>query len=389
MSHRSLAQNPIVWLVLLVTGSLGISLMRYLPADTNIPLQRLQPVADQASSKSANPNFITAAVEKVGPSVVRINSTRQSSRNPASQSRIMRGTGSGLIVDSQGLILTNAHVVDGADTVTVILDDGRSFTGQVLGEDASADVAVVKVAASDLPAAAIGDSAAVSPGDWAIAIGNPLGLDQTVTIGVISGVDRVGSAIGSRDSRDRFIQTDAAINPGNSGGPLLNQQGQVIGINTAMIGDAQGLGFAIPINRAQEIANQLIAQEGFAAPVAAAEMTATSGNQLVAATDAMVLSDSSSSDKVIVGAAIVGTGAGVLALSAKRAGYWGAGSKPGNYQSAQPANPRLQRKLLRLLHGDQAAAQRLLAHVKLTHPGRSADWAVEKVIYDLERDRGR
>lgn len=256
MSHRSFWQSPLVWLTLLTAGGIGLSLPRYLP--NNTPLQPLQPIANQVSpATTANPNFITAAVERVSPAVVRINSTRQFSRNPVS-GRAVRGTGSGFIVDAQGLILTNAHVVDGANTVTVVLNDGRSLQGQVLGRDESADVAVVKISASNLPTVTMGDSTAVQPGDWAIAIGNPLGLDHTVTVGVISGVDRLGSAIGSRDSQDRFIQTDAAINPGNSGGPLLNQQGQVIGINTAIIGgDAQGLGFAIPINRAQAIANQI------------------------------------------------------------------------------------------------------------------------------------
>jgi serine protease Do len=257
MTHRSFWQSPLVWLTLLTAGGIGLSLPRYLP--DNAPLQSLQPIANQAApATTANPNFITAAVERVSPAVVRINSTRQFSRNPAMSGRVLRGTGSGFIVDAQGLILTNAHVVDGANTVTVVLNDGRSLQGQVLGRDESADVAVVKIPASNLPTVTMGDSTAVQPGDWAIAIGNPLGLDHTVTVGVISGVDRLGSAIGSRSSQDRFIQTDAAINPGNSGGPLLNQQGQVIGINTAIIGgDAQGLGFAIPINRAQAIADQI------------------------------------------------------------------------------------------------------------------------------------
>jgi len=172
---------------------------------------------------------------------------------------VVRGTGSGFIFKSDGLVLTNAHVVDGADTVTVTLKDGREFTGQVLGEDTLTDVAVVKIQATDLPVVKVGNSEQLRPGEWAIAIGNPLGLDNTVTAGIISGTGRSSADVGVPDKRINFIQTDAAINPGNSGGPLLNQQGQVIGINTAIIGGAQGLGFAIPINRAQAIANQLIA----------------------------------------------------------------------------------------------------------------------------------
>jgi len=172
---------------------------------------------------------------------------------------VVRGTGSGFIFKSDGLVLTNAHVVDGADTVTVTLKDGREFTGQVLGEDTLTDVAVVKIQATGLPVVKVGNSEQLRPGAWAIAIGNPLGLDNTVTAGIISGTGRSSADVGVPDKRINFIQTDAAINPGNSGGPLLNQQGQVIGINTAIIGGAQGLGFAIPINRAQAIANQLIA----------------------------------------------------------------------------------------------------------------------------------
>jgi S1-C subfamily serine protease len=154
--------------------------------------------------------------------------------------------------------LTNAHVVNNADTVTVSFSDGRSFEGKVLGEDPVTDIAVVQLPIENLQPVEFGDSAQVRPGQWAIAIGNPLGLQETVTVGVISGLDRPGSAFGASDKRIDFIQTDAAINPGNSGGPLLNARGQVIGVNTAIIGGAQGLGFAIPIDSARRIAQELI-----------------------------------------------------------------------------------------------------------------------------------
>ena len=170
-------------------------------------------------------------------------------------------------------MMTNAHVVDGADRVTVKLKDGREFTGQVVGEDKLTDVAVVKIQANNLPIVQVGNSDQLRPGEWAIAIGNPLGLDNTVTAGIISGTGRSSSEIGSPDRRTNYIQTDAAINPGNSGGPLLNQTGQVIGINTAIIGGAQGLGFAIPINKAQQIANQLIAKGSANHPYLGVEMT--------------------------------------------------------------------------------------------------------------------
>lgn len=151
-------------------------------------------------------------------------------------------------------------MVEGADQVTVTFKDGREMRGEVIGEDPLTDLAVIKVEASSLPTVTIGDSDALRPGEWAIAIGNPLGLDNTVTAGIISATGRTSAQIRVSDKRVQFIQTDAAINPGNSGGPLLNERGEVIGVNTAIIGNAQGLGFAIPINQAQAIANELVAR---------------------------------------------------------------------------------------------------------------------------------
>lgn len=222
-----------------------------------------QPVAQLPTpiSGNTNSNFIAAAVDRTGPAVVRINSSRTLRNRSLQRGRAVQGTGSGFVIKSDGLVLTNAHVVNGADTVTVTLKDGRNFTGKVLGEDELTDVAVVKISASNLPTVNLGNSDQLRPGEWAIAIGNPLGLDNTVTAGIISATDRSSSDVGVPDKRIGFIQTDAAINPGNSGGPLLNQQGQVVGMNTAIIGGgAQGLGFAIPINRATEVANQLVAK---------------------------------------------------------------------------------------------------------------------------------
>ena len=226
---------------------------------------------------SQDSNFVTKVVQEVGPAVVRINSSRtvknqvpdeipeqfrrffgpDSPIQPQPGNRVERGNGSGFIFGSDGRILTNAHVVDGADTVTVKLKDGREFVGKVLGIDTVTDVAVVKIEANNLPVVSLGKSEELQPGEWAIAIGNPLGLDNTVTVGIISATGRSSADVGVPDKRVSFIQTDAAINPGNSGGPLLNQRGQVIGMNTAIIQGAQGLGFAIPIDRAQQIAEQL------------------------------------------------------------------------------------------------------------------------------------
>ncbi len=176
---------------------------------------------------------------------------------PVPQERIERGTGSGFILSIDGQLLTNAHVVADADTVQVTLKDGRTLEGKVVGIDQVTDIAVVKIAADNLPVVKLGNSQNLIPGEWAIAIGNPLGLDNTVTMGIISATDRTSAQVGVPDKRVSFIQTDAAINPGNSGETLLNAQGEVIGVNTAIRADAQGLGFAIPIETAARVANEL------------------------------------------------------------------------------------------------------------------------------------
>ncbi|MCE2719355.1 MAG: HhoA/HhoB/HtrA family serine endopeptidase [Dolichospermum sp.] len=228
-------------------------------------------------SSSGDPNFVVKVVQKTGNAVVRIDSTRTVTTQVPDEfsdpffrgffgnvipsqprSRVERGSGSGFIINSSGQILTNSHVVDGADLVTVTLKDGRTFKGKVLGEDAVTDVAVIQIDANKLPTLALGKSDTLQPGEAVIAIGNPLGLNNTVTSGIISATDRSSSDIGASDKRVDYLQTDAAINPGNSGGPLLNARGEVIGMNTAIIQGAQGLGFAIPINTVQKIAEELI-----------------------------------------------------------------------------------------------------------------------------------
>ncbi|MEF3168073.1 MAG: DegQ family serine endoprotease [Deltaproteobacteria bacterium] len=170
-----------------------------------------------------------------------------------------RGQGSGFIISPDGYLLTNNHVVEGADTIKVKLADGREFTAAVVGTDPQSDVAVIKVDGKNLPYLRLGDSDKLDIGEWVIAIGNPFGLQQTVTVGVVSAKGR--SRLGINDYED-FIQTDAAINPGNSGGPLINIHGEVVGMNTAIVsrsGGYMGIGFAIPINMAKAIKDQLIA----------------------------------------------------------------------------------------------------------------------------------
>jgi S1-C subfamily serine protease len=228
------------------------------------------------SQAASRPNFIAQAVEKVGPAVVRLDAVKKvqsdsehpwnnplfrrffGDRMPPERRRIEQGTGSGFIYRQDGYILTNAHVVQNATQVNVSLKDGRTLQGDVLGTDELTDIAVVKIDAQGLPTAQGGDSEKLVPGQWAIAIGNPLGLDNTVTVGIISAIGRSSKEVGIGNKRVRFIQTDAAINPGNSGGPLLNDRGQVIGINTAIRANAQGLGFAIPIETAKRIAQQIV-----------------------------------------------------------------------------------------------------------------------------------
>jgi serine protease Do len=172
------------------------------------------------------------------------------------------GTGSGVIYDASGWILTNRHVVEDAESLIVELNDGRAFDGTVYGIDPLTDLAIVKVDATDLPEAPMGTSSELEPGQMAIAIGNPLGYKHTVTTGIVSGLGReITASDASQTSAERLrnlIQTDAAINPGNSGGPLVNSSGQVIGINTAVNTTAQGLGFAIPIDVAKPIMQQAL-----------------------------------------------------------------------------------------------------------------------------------
>jgi serine protease Do len=221
--------------------------------------------------------FVAKVVEKVEPAVVEINIARtiktqvlDASGEPFSQwffaentptqvqEQVVYRLGSGFVFNPNGQILTNAHVVKNASRVTVSFADGRTFEGKVLGTDSITDIAVVQIPASNLPYLELGNSDYVQPGQWAIAIGNPLGFRRTVTVGIISGTNRSAKYLGLSDRHVGIIQTDAAINPGNSGGPLLNAHGEVIGVNSAVIRTAERLGFAIPINTAQKIAQQLI-----------------------------------------------------------------------------------------------------------------------------------
>ena len=257
----------LIGFTLIATSLSSCSLLRELRGGSEAPKVEPPPVVhDQPRSVPLQPgeNVIVKAVERVGPSVVRID-TEKDINNPMGQlfglgpsTQRQQGQGSGFITRANGLIFTNEHVVRGADRVNVTLPDGRRFQGTVLGGDPLTDVAVVKVVAENLPVASLGNSDQLRPGEWAIAIGNPFGLNNTVTAGIISAVDRTDANIGE-GQRVPYIQTDAAVNPGNSGGPLISAAGEVIGMNTAIRkAPGAGLSFAVPINLAKRIAQQIV-----------------------------------------------------------------------------------------------------------------------------------
>jgi serine protease Do len=238
--------------VLVVTAALGVGVGVGQVIGGATDLVRANAALEQPAAlpagASTDEQQVVEAVRRVTPAVVSV--THQ------------RGSGTGVIVHPDGLILTNEHVVRGAQQVQIRLADGQTTVGQVLGAARMMDIAVVRVPLRNLPAAQLGDSDQLQPGQSAIAIGNPLGLERSVTRGVVSAVDR--SPRGTQ--MIGMIQTDAAINPGNSGGPLLDSQGRVIGINTAVLSGATafggppavGLGFAVPINDANNVVQQIL-----------------------------------------------------------------------------------------------------------------------------------
>ena len=265
----------------LATTALVVSPPLLLPLFS--PVARAQSLASSAAASLGRQSFVAAAVRRAGPAVVTIDTERTVAAQAGpgglprglmsdplfrqffglpqmSAPRTERGQGSGFIIQADGLVLTNAHVVERSDRVTVGFQNGQRVEGKVVGIDPITDLAVVRLlGGGSWPVAPLGNSDALQVGDWAIAVGNPFGLDHTVTLGIVSSLNRNAAKLGISDKRLDLIQTDAAINPGNSGGPLLNAEGEVVGINTLVrSGPGAGLGFAIPINRARSIAQQLV-----------------------------------------------------------------------------------------------------------------------------------
>jgi len=219
------------------------------------PIQLVQHT--DAALLDAYSQTITGVVNSIAEAVVHVQVTKKIYDRQAKQERLMPGSGSGFIISSDGFIVTNHHVIENATSIKASLADGRQVTAELKGMDPSTDIAVLKIYETNLKALSFADSAQLQPGQIAIAIGNPLGLQHTVTAGVVSALGRTLRASNGR-LIDDIIQTDASLNPGNSGGPLVNSLGQVIGVNTAMIPTAHGICFAVSSNVAAYVAGKLI-----------------------------------------------------------------------------------------------------------------------------------
>jgi S1-C subfamily serine protease len=217
------------------------------PAQGEAAGTAFQDKKDDGALLDAYSQAVTRVVKKVGPAVVHVHVKRSQGNGPARQGQEVEATGSGVIITPDGYCVTNSHVVEGANVFNTTSADGSSYNAVLVGQDTATDLALLRIQASGLPIAGLGDSDRLQVGQLAIAIGNPLGYQNTVTAGVVSAL---GRSLRSRNGRliENVIQTDAALNPGNSGGPLADSKGLVIGINTAIISSAQGICFAIPVN---------------------------------------------------------------------------------------------------------------------------------------------
>ena len=249
--------------IIALTG--GVSLLSFV-----LPLRSFGP--SMAIARTLGPDTIADLAEKAAPAVVNIDTVTRRAGMPAEMDPFFqffgipgegfrntprqneqRGVGSGFVLDAGGLVVTNHHVIRGSSTIKVTLQDGRSFDARIVGQDPSSDLALLRVKATGLPTLKLATAGRIRVGEWVVAIGSPLGLSTTVTAGIVSALNRDVSI----NERVAFIQTDAPINPGNSGGPLLNLDGEVVGVNTAIAARAQGIGFAIPVETVQMVTQQL------------------------------------------------------------------------------------------------------------------------------------
>jgi putative serine protease PepD len=258
----ALRRAVIVVLVFLAGAFAGVGIFaKVSPPSLGLSAPALSAPAASAASVGAGGDFVTRVYNSASTCVVNITTTQTRLDfffNPIP----MKGVGSGVVIDKRGYILTNNHVIAGAETIQVTLADGKKETGKVIGADPGTDIALVKIDPTgvDLHVATLGDSSKTVVGEWVVAIGNPFGLDRTVTVGVIGALGRsIRSEAGQ--TINGLMQTDASINPGNSGGPLLNARGEVIGINTAILsksGGSEGVGLAIPIDAAMKVVDELL-----------------------------------------------------------------------------------------------------------------------------------
>ena len=265
----SLLLLPVCWCAVVLTGCSGKNESPLFLESNRKGGEAEAPVKDVPTDILSTQKAFTNVSKKVTPSVVNISTVSRKKviqpffeANPffedffgAPQTRQDKSLGSGFLISKDGYIVTNNHVVHDAESVQVKLSNDKVYDAKVVGGDPKTDIAVIKINSTDLPVAVFGNSDKLEVGQWAIAIGNPFGLDRTMTVGVISATGRTNMGI---EAYENFIQTDASINPGNSGGPLLNVYGEVIGINTAIVAAGQGIGFAIPVNMAKPIIAQLI-----------------------------------------------------------------------------------------------------------------------------------
>ncbi|HEV2474107.1 MAG TPA: trypsin-like peptidase domain-containing protein [Chthonomonadales bacterium] len=278
MAIRKAVGLSIVFLVGVAVGGAALRYADGRPGSDSEAKRRALAILDQAPAiATSGSDRIVRAVRRIEPAVVNIDTVGRSDALPGSASAPgtddVKGKGSGVILSPDGYIVTNNHVVEGASLIKITLADQRWFYATMIGADPATDLAVVKIDAAHLPCATLADSDRLQVGEWSIAVGNPMGLGSTVTVGVISAVNRKNLEIDRDHVLDGVIQTDAAINRGNSGGALANIDGQLVGINTAILsvgpsGGNIGLGFAIPSNTMRAVARGLIAHGRLTAPAA-------------------------------------------------------------------------------------------------------------------------